>query len=237
MRRRDSGRLSNPPPYLLPMRTLLISLTLLLAACTTTSGPGEPRVLFVGDSVMAWNRAQGASISHAVSARTGLATRNVAVPGAGLLSGSIFGRAIPDQIRPGPWDWIIANGGANDLNDLCNCARCDAEIDRLISRDGRVGEWPTLVARMKSAGAAQVMILGYYGPVNGGGGGFDRCNDEVAELDRRFARLAARDRRVTHVTARDVFDGSRSLYAADLIHPSRQGSARIGALVARAMAR
>ncbi|RVT87270.1 SGNH/GDSL hydrolase family protein [Rhodobacteraceae bacterium CCMM004] len=209
-----------------------------LAGCARTIGDGPPRLLAVGDSVMAWNAAGGQSIPAVVARETGLTTRNAAVPGAGLLPGTgLAGLTIVGQIEPGRYDWAIANGGANDLDALCGCARCPETLDRLLTRDGTRGAWVDMVARLRAAGAARVLILGYYGPARTGrGGGYDRCNDEVAEMDRRLARLAARRADVVHVTARDVFDGDPALYARDLVHPSPAGSARIGRLIARTIA-
>ncbi|MBV0910823.1 SGNH/GDSL hydrolase family protein [Anianabacter salinae] len=219
----------------MPRLILMIALVLTaLVSCARTTGGGQPSVLAIGDSVMAWNRDKSASIPDVVARATGRTVLNASVPGQGLTrEGSLFPGTIGGQLRRGSWDWIIANGGANDLNRICNCSRCDAEIDRLISVDGSGGLWPGLVQQMKAAGGRNILIMGYYGPAQGGGGAFAKCSDEVAELDRRFARLAAADPRVTHVLTRDPFGGARALYDDDLIHPSLRGSEVLGQLLAR----
>lgn len=221
------------------MRRLITFIAVLLpifvlGSCAQTTGSGTPTVLAVGDSVMAWNRDKDASIPDVVARATGRTVLNASVPGQGLTrEGSLFPGTIQSQLRRGNWDWIIADGGANDLNRICNCSRCEAQVDRLISEDGTAGLWPGFVGQMKAAGARNILIMGYYGPADGGGGAFAKCSDEVAELDRRFARLAARDPQVTHVLTRPVVDGERALYDDDLIHPNVRGSQVIGEVLAR----
>lgn len=189
----------------------------------------------IGDSVMTWN---GENAIPAVVARIlGEPVDNNARAGARLTQSSFLVTSVMGQYRPGVWDWVVVNGGANDLNRDCRCAACAREIEALVSPDGQRGIWADLVAGLRAGGARRVMIVGYYGPT-GRGGRTDRCADELAVVDARLARLAATRDGVYFVDADPVMGpGTPELFARDLIHPNAQGSAAIGALVATEIAR
>lgn len=208
----------------------ILPVLVLLSACVAVPEATVPgaRFLAMGDSVMAWNRGQGASIVDVAEKVLGEEIVDASVPGARLESGGVraaLGLSIPDQYRDGDWDAVVLNGGANDLYATCGCRSCAAELDELIGPDGTGGRYPDLLAAIP----APVFVLGYYGPVRGGGGSYDACDDELRELERRLARLAAANARVTLVSVRQVMDGAPALYDADKVHPSPEGSARIGA--------
>jgi lysophospholipase L1-like esterase len=194
-----------------------------------------PKIQVIGDSVMTWNGSN--AIPEVVSRALGEPVDNNARAGARMTRSSLLARSVQAQFRPGAWDWVVVNGGANDLNRDCRCASCAREIDALISPDGLRGTWPDLVARLIAGGAARVMIVGYYGPT-GRGGFTDRCADELAIVDTRLARLAAALDGVVFVDADPVMGPSTpGLFASDLIHPNARGSAAIGALIAAEIAR
>lgn len=190
----------------------------------------------MGDSIMAWNRSRGAAVPDALSDALGVPVATRAVPGASLLPGGdvFLGGRIGDQLPDGRWDWIVLNGGANDLNALCGCARCDGVLDRLLAGDG-TGAWADLLARVGQRARRGVVIVGYYGPSEAGPGSFGGCADELRELEARLARLAARSERVRFVDLRPVLTGPAENYARDRNHPSPRGSARIARLVAAAI--
>ena len=205
---------------------------LLLAACgALPEGRDEgARILTMGDSILAWNRDDDGSISDVVEKRLGMPVLDASVPGARMQQGGVRGAvgfSIPGQYRAGEWDAVILNGGANDLRGTCGCNGCDAVLDRLVRRD-----YPALLDRL---GNTDVVIVGYYGPIRGGGGSFAGCSDELAELGRRLAVLAAGRPRVTFVPVRAAINGNPVYYASDKVHPSPAGSQVIGALVARAL--
>ena len=209
----------------------MIRLACLLMAL---AGMARADILTMGDSVLAWNGSR--SIGNVVAAETGQRVVKGARSGARVIQPNPLLRAggldIPRQFRAGPWDWVILNGGANDLSATCRCARCEAQLTALLGPDGRSGAIASVVAQLRARGS-RVLILGYYGP-SGRGGGMDACREELAELDARAARLAARDPGVRFVDAGDVMTDP-SLYDRDNVHPSPAGSAAIGRLIARAL--
>lgn len=210
--------------------TALIFMALAGCAALPEVTDRDASVLLMGDSVLAWNRGQGASVADVVEAETGRAVQDVSVPGARMRQGGLrasLGFSIPDQYRAGDWDAVIVNGGANDLLGACGCRQCDAVLDRLVTQD-----YPALLDRL---GDTEVIIVAYYGQVRGGGGSFDGCGDELAELERRLRSLAASRSNVTQVSVRDVIAGDPANYDADRVHPSPAGSRAIGGLVARAL--
>ena len=203
-----------------------------LAACGTLPERADPgaRILAIGDSVLAWNRADNASIVDRVEKRLGAPILDATVPGARMRQGGFSGAvgfSIPRQVRPGEWETIILNGGANDLFGDCNCNACDAVLDRLVQQD-----YPALLSRL---GDADVYFVGYYGPAGDRAGGYDGCDDELTDLERRLMRLAATRPNFTVVPVRQAVTGRPWLYDDDRVHPSPNGSRVIGDIVARAL--
>lgn len=209
---------------------------LLLGACTeSVTRADNPRILLMGDSMMAFHGLSGKSVSHAMERRLGEPVIDRSVSGARFLyalpiSGAA-GMNITKQYADGNWDWIVMNGGGNDILFGCGCGLCDRRIDRLISQDGTKGVIPGFVSRMRQTGANVVMVgylrtPGVRSPV-------EHCVDEGQEMDARMARLAALDRRVHFIPMSDVVpDGDRTYHAVDLVHPSPKGSAAIGTRIA-----
>ncbi|QFU10065.1 GDSL-like Lipase/Acylhydrolase [Rhodobacteraceae bacterium THAF1] len=209
----------------------MIRLFCVLMLC---AGMARGDILVMGDSVLAWNGSQ--SVGDVVAARTGQRVVKGARSGARIVQPNPLLRAagleIPRQYKRGSWDWVILNGGANDLSGSCRCARCDAELNTLLTSDGRNGAIAQIVGQLRAMGA-KVLIVGYYGP-SGRGGGMDACREELAELDARAGRLAARDPGVRFVETGQVMTDP-SLYDPDNVHPSPSGSAAIGALIVDAL--
>lgn len=217
------------------MRTfLLLAFLAFVAGCTGVPAPKGGDILIAGDSVMAWNRASGRDIGSVVEASLGREVTSRATPGAAVRAGrfSTFGRlGIPNQLPPGAWRWIVLNGGANDLGFTCGCAQCDMSVDLLIAEDGRTGAIPDLTAQAKRQGA-RVLWVGYYETRRSRL--FQGCRPALVELERRIALHAATTAGVYFVDAETVIDPDLSgLFAADNTHPSPEGSALIGGLVAR----
>ena len=196
-----------------------------------------PQVLIMGDSLMAWNRVSGQQVARALAAELGVGVADHSVIGARhfyiLPTTGAAGLRMSAQYRGGPYKWVVLNGGGNDLLFGCGCGPCTGTLNRLISADGRSGAIPELVARARADGA-RVIHTGYMrtrgvdAPVKG-------CRPLGDEMDKRLARMAARDAGVTFVTLADIVevDGDTSLHSADLVHPSAKGSAAIAARIAR----
>ncbi|NNE87184.1 MAG: SGNH/GDSL hydrolase family protein [Silicimonas sp.] len=205
---------------------------LLLPACVVFPEVTDrnARILAMGDSVIAWNREDGASIADALERRLGQPVVDASVPGAKMrqdgLRGSL-GFSIPEQYRAGRWDAVIVNGGANDLLSQCNCTRCDATLDRLVRQD-----YPALVNRLDDT---QVFIVGYYGAAGDRPGRFNSCDNELQQMERRLTVLFADRSNVHVVRVRDAITGRPTLYDNDRVHPSPAGSRVMAELVARAL--
>ncbi len=189
----------------------------------------------MGDSLLASHSISGRSIAHAVSRALGEPVVNRSVLGARILyrlpiTGAM-GLNISKQYKAGKWDWIILNGGGNDLWLGCGCSRCSRKMDKLISKDGRRGAIPGLVSRLRKTGA-HVIYVGYLRSP-GVSSPIEHCRDDGNELERRIARLAKLDRGITFLSlANLVPHGDRSYHAIDMIHPSIKGSATIGRMLA-----
>lgn len=204
-----------------------IALTVLAGCTESVTRHDDSRILLMGDSMMAIHGMTGASVSHGVERRLKQPVVDRSVIGARFLyrlpvSGAA-GLNITKQYRKGNWDWVILNGGGNDILFGCGCGLCGHRIDRLISEDGRKGAIPGLVSKLRQDGA-QVLFVGYL-RTPGVTSPIEHCVDEGREMDARIARLAALDRGV-HFLSLDglVPDGDRSYHAVDLVHPSAKGS-------------
>jgi acyl-CoA thioesterase I len=231
----------------MPRVLFAVLLLLGLAACgETVPAPeggqdGAARVLVMGDSLMAWNRPAGKQVARALAARLGQEVADRSTLGARHFYPLPFtgaaGLSIPLQWRGGSYDWVVLNGGGNDLMFGCGCGPCTGTMNRLISEDGKTGAIPELVARIRASGA-RVIHAGYLrttGPISPVRG----CRPLGNELETRLARMAASDTGLYFVALSDLVlpGGDAALFAADLMHPSTMGSAAIAERIARIIAR
>lgn len=212
----------------------------LLAACADPVPRGGGDILAMGDSVMAWNGTSGRAIPDALGAALDREVVSRAVPGAQIDNASTLAGAVGFDIRRqfpgGQWNWVVMNGGANDLNADCACGACAGTVERLIAADGQTGAIPALIRRVRDQSGARVLWMGYY--KGNGRGGFEGCRADLVEIEARIARLAARTDGVVFVDSEAVIDpGDPGLFAADNTHPSPRASALIGAQLAREIAR
>lgn len=228
-----------------PMRFILAILTLVLFGCAETArGPTEgdavsraasPRILAMGDSLMAWHGLVGKSIAHSVARDLKEPVRNKAVSGAHVLyklpiSGAM-GMKITNQFDGEDWDWVVVTGGGNDLWLGCGCRRCERKLDKLISRDGRKGAIPGMLAKIRRTGA-RVIYVGYLRSP-GVDSVIDECRSEGDVLEGRIARLADYADGVYFLSLQDLVPyGDRSYHGVDMIHPSVKASREIGRRVA-----
>lgn len=216
-------------------RTTLVLFALIAGCSEPVDDQAPARILAMGDSMLAWHKPTMHSISDVVERRLHEPVVDRSVVGARYLhrlpiSGAL-GLNISKQYQSGNWDWVILNGGGNDLWLGCGCIACDSTVGRLISEDGRHGELPRLVNRLRNSGA-RVVFLGYLHSPNA----FsivDHCKDEDVEYEERIASLAeALDGFYFLRLSKIVPAGDRSFHAADLIHPSRKANEIIGQMVA-----
>ncbi|MBQ2259776.1 MAG: SGNH/GDSL hydrolase family protein [Loktanella sp.] len=215
----------------------ILVLVLHLTACGIAPRQSGGDILVIGDSVLAWNRTSGQDVGHVIGAALGRDVVSRAALGARLRSGglgALGGLSIPDQLSAGPWNWVVMNGGANDLGFACGCTQCDDEIDQLIAPAAQNGAIPDLIARARATGA-RVLWVGYYeAPTSRS---FQGCRPGLVELERRIAIYAGAKEGVYFIDAEDVLDPAvPALLASDRTHPSAAGSALIGRFIAREIA-
>ncbi|GGL56731.1 SGNH/GDSL hydrolase family protein [Wenxinia marina] len=196
-------------------------------------------LLAIGDSLLSIHAEAGASVPDVVASELGMEVENRAV------SGTVFGAlpiALPDeavigtQWIGGDWDWVLLSGGANDIALGCGCLiGCGRVLGRLISEDGTHGLVPDLAADVRGTGAGLAVVL--YAPPGGPGTGFDACLPLLDAYRERLDALAAADPGIRVIDAGTVIArGQTDLYEPDLIHPSPEGAARLGRLVADVIA-
>lgn len=218
--------------YLFPIISLPF---FLFGANEAAAEDHQPRILAMGDSLLASHKISGRSIADAVEKKLGEPVTNRSVLAARVLyklpiSGSL-GLSIPKQYRSGNWDWVILNGGGNDLWLGCGCMFCNRKINKLIAKDGQGGKIPKLVAKLRKTGA-QVIYVGYLRSP-GVGSPIEHCRDEGDELERRIDDFAKQDDGVYFLSLADLVPhGDRSYHGLDMIHPSLKASKIIGGLVA-----
>lgn len=195
-----------------------------------------PRVLVMGDSLMASNRMKGGAVSNALGHALGVKVKDNAVFGARYfyilpLTGAA-GMRIDAQFRGGPWDYVVLNGGGNDLLFGCGCGACNRMLDRLVSKDGTKGAIPELVADIRETGA-RVIYTGYL-RTPGVTSPVESCGPLGDRMDARLARMAQAIDGVSFVPLSDLVtkDGDTSFHAVDLVHPSVKGSRAIAARIA-----
>jgi acyl-CoA thioesterase I len=221
------------------MRTVLVLCLLMgLSNCGLAPRQTGGDILVIGDSVMAWNRSSGADIGSVIEAELGRDVVSRAAFGAQIRASglrALGGLSIPDQLSGDPWNWIVMHGGANDLGFSCDCTRCDAEIDMLISQDGSMGAIPDLITKARRQ-QARVLWVGYYQTPNSSS--FRGCRPGLVELERRIAVYALMREGVFFFDSEDVFETTNlGLLAADRTHPSAAGSAVIGRFIAQEIAK
>lgn len=189
------------------------------------------RVLMMGDSLLAWNRLRGGSVGRVLAKQLDAPVNDHSRSAASYAPPGGAG-GIQTQYQSGPWDWVVINGGGNDLLFGCGCNACDAELDGLITADATAGVIPATVSRARADGA-QVIYVGYLRSP-----GFttpvEHCGAVGDRFDQRLARMAARDPGVYFVPLSDLVQvpGDTSYHFVDGIHPSLKGSAAIAARIA-----
>ena len=209
-----------------------VLLHLVLGSCAYQTAQGGD-IIIIGDSVPAWNRGEDSDVGSVIASELSRNVVNRAAFGAQIRANdlaSLVGLSIPDQLLPGQWNWVIANGAANDLGFSCGCTRCDQVINELISRDSKSGAIPGLIDEAQARGA-RVIWLGYYEAPETTS--FEGCRPGLVEIERRIELLARSNPGLFFLDAEDAFDPPvRELFDPDRTHPSTKGSALIGKEIA-----
>lgn len=215
------------------LRTFTLCSLAFLAGCGLAPQQEDGDIVVIGDSVLAWNqggvgREIGFELGRNVVTRATLGARVRASPAARLV-----GLSVPHQLSAGNWNWIVINGGANDLASSCGCANCDDVINALISADGETGSIPDLISQARQTGA-RVVWLGYYQAPESSS--FKGCRSGLVEMESRIQTYAKSRSGVFFIDAENVFDANDpSLLAGDKTHPSPEGSRILGSFLARAI--
>lgn len=190
----------------------------------------DARILAIGDSMLAWHGVTGRAVPDVIEKQLGEPVQSRAFGGARIryqlpLSGQL-GFSIPKQFKKGDWDWVVMNGGGNDLWLGCGCHACDRRINKMISNTGSNGDIPKLVSRIRNTGA-KVLYIGYLRSP-GVDAGIDDCRELGDELERRLALMADQNDHIHFLSIADLVPyGDTSFHGVDMIHPSIKGSAAI----------
>lgn len=214
---------------------LFLFLAFGLLGCVSSAPPAEPRLLVIGDSMMAAHRVTGRAVSDSVAKALNEPVTDRSIVGARMIyhlpiTGAV-GFSIPQQYRGGRYDWVIVNGGGNDLWLTCGCHGCDRKLDRLLTKDGSGGAIAELVQRIR-AEDTRVLWVGYMRSP-GINSPIESCADEGAELEHRLITLSGIDSGMHYLSLADLVpEGDRSYHGIDIIHPSLKGSREIGKRIA-----
>ena len=200
----------------------------------TEETTSDARILALGDSIIAWNAGESASIPDVIGQRLGRDVVNASVSGA-LFSAddpeaAKEGLDIRAQYREGNWGWLVLDGGGNDFGDECGCGECRNVLNELISSSGQSGEIPVFVKGIAESGL-KVLYLGYAKPPSGSE--FEACTATLDVFHSRLQSMANSFNNVFFLPNSNVIDSSNlALFDGDLVHPSILGSKIIGERVA-----
>lgn len=216
---------------------MLQRLLLIISLLGTPAGADKQaplNVLVMGDSLFSTHMNSERSVGDVLSKELNATLRNMPAPGARMiynlpLTGAM-GFSIPKQFRKGDWDWVVLNGGGNDVFLGCACARCERKINKMINEDGSDGVIPKLITRLRDTGA-RVVYVGYLRSP-GINTPIENCKDEGDMLEARIAKLAQQDEGVDFLSLQDLVpDGDLTYHGWDRIHPSPKASRAIANLV------
>jgi hypothetical protein len=224
--------------------TILILSTLTVTACDMvmpgdddageekSSASGDQEILAIGDSFLDYH-GPDTDLPYVVADSLEMSLESAAVGGTTMLGGD--GPDIPNQYVDGTFDLLIASGGGNDFG-LCTCGEdCGPVIDQLISEDGTEGAVPEVVSRA-IAGGAKVAWVGYFRPMDNDNE-FSACGGELDTYRERLATLDAMEADMVFIDGVEYGTGVEDeLYDEDGYHPSEEGSAVLGAVVAATVA-
>lgn len=211
---------------------VLVALLALAGCQEQIHANSDARVLAIGDSLMAWNSVSGRSVPHVVEELRGQNVIDRSLVGALMTPPDL--QTIPDQYVAGDWDWVLVNGGGNDLAFKCGCRKCDGVLDRMVSLDGQRGIVPDLLRKARDGGA-QVLYFGYLRSPELTTV-IERCKSVGEALDSRIAKLAQSEPGIHFLSMADIVPkGGRGYFDIDTVHPSPKASRAIGRKIASYM--
>lgn len=233
---------------------LFLALALVIASCSPTSDDADnaeaaeapavsdATILALGDSIFEWNGDQ--SIPAVLGQTLNRPVLNAAVSGAhfdlpsddeeAAAEGLDIRRQYDNVGRTG-FEWVVLDGGGNDVNDSCGCGACDDELDAMLGPDGTTGTVADFVNRVVADGS-KVMFVGYYEIPADAQSGFAECDDELDVHSERLAQMAESIDGAYFVSAADVVSAADAVaYETDRVHPSVEGSRIVGQYVADAI--
>ncbi len=195
--------------------------------------PDRSELLTIGDSILAFNGSSCESVGDFIASARGTAVHSASENGA-RMEGGLFGiTPIPDQYLPGEWDYVLVNGGINDLNGPCGCGECDPMLQRLIGTDAQSGLMPDLLNELAARGH-QILLVGYYEIPTSAWFGYGECGAFLDTLHDRYRALAESRDDTTFVDFREVMSPQKTpeLYYYDDVHPNAAGSEALANYVA-----
>lgn len=161
----------------------------------------EPSILALGDSVLAYHTALCQSAPHHGGVEAERYVENRAITGSRMSSDNDSPFDIPNRyLEGGAWEFVVIDGGANDLYAECGCGvpdgdpipDCSAVIDEIVDPPGQSGEMVDMLDTIRAdpANDATMVLMGYYTLPDDAGSDWDSCNDALAELSARYQIVA-----------------------------------------------
>ncbi|MCK0141554.1 SGNH/GDSL hydrolase family protein [Aliiroseovarius sp. F20344] len=209
---------------------LTLLLCLFFMASPALAEKRSARILVMGDSLMAWHKATNRSIGDMLGRYLHEPVVNRSIGGARIMynlpiSGSM-GMKIDRQFRGGRWDWVVLNGGGNDLWFGCGCHRCGRKLNLMVTINGQYGYVPNLINRIRATGA-KVIVIGYL-RTPGVDSAIEHCRDDGDAYEARLQKMARQMKDVYFLSNKDLVPhGDKTFHTKDMIHPSFKGSAVI----------
>jgi lysophospholipase L1-like esterase len=244
-------------PNIVPLA--LLAVPLLLAGCeemnceVVEALPGGPRAvppstpvyLGLGDSIIAMNAFECRGIMAYAGLDLGAYIEDRS-RGGHCLTHPPDGIDIMHQYTHGPWEWVILNGGGNDMLQDCACSfaghdpnACRDVMDSLALPAARTGDLFQFIDMVKADtnDTASILIIGYYSFPESSMEDLNNCNPYIAEMYLRYQQVADQYENVFLLDTREVmdFDAHPEYFAIDHDHPSYEGSAAVGRMAADLM--
>ncbi|MEM9716343.1 MAG: SGNH/GDSL hydrolase family protein [Pseudomonadota bacterium] len=166
----------------------------------------------LGDDVMNWNSSLKISIVDVLEQEFGSGVTNNSIDGAvvtaeggggGIASFFNAPQDISTQYDSGDWDWVVVNGGLNDMLTKCECGSCGPVVDALSSENGQTGAMVDIITQARVDGVQVVLVGHYLAPITGGPMFY--CANELLDLNDRFESIADQNGGVHFVNPSDFF--------------------------------
>ncbi len=210
-------------------RFLQFFASILFLLATPLLAEEKPKILFIGDSIFAWNALSGNTVARNLERLIDAEITDNSVSAMPIGSGGNEG--IFAQTQLGEWDWIVVNGGGNDILRGCKCGDCRATLNRLINVNGTGGIIKTELQKLTRRGS-KVLFVGYL-RTNGFASPIPQCGRWINALEERVIGLSASTEGIFFMSNTELVPtGDRSFHDFDRIHPSRKGSKAIAAGIA-----